>query len=345
MSGSDVQEKHWQSGPLPWQRGLFDQLDAQHRLARLPHALLLSGPASIGKVWFAEAVLAGLMCSERKGLSACGRCDGCQQAMAGSHGDLRWVRILTEREKKSIGIDQVRDAIDFVQKTAAYGAYKVLVIAPAEAMTTAAANALLKTLEEPSAQTLLLLVSHQPWLLPITVRSRCQQMVLPAPDNERQCSWLVDAGLSMQEAENLTQLVPGKPLAALSLTDEALRRDFEQLNTIWEGVLNGAHGAEATIESLRKVELKEALVSLQGLVERRVRVMSATSLQNEGRATLLLHRIVSRLLNRLNAGVTPARDVVVANVCRAAQAAVAMPPDHNSLESLADVLGIPSGRR
>lgn len=344
MAGADIQEGHWQSGPLPWQREAFERLDAQYRQNRIPHALLLTGPVSIGKAWFAEAVLAGLLCGERPGLSACGRCDACQQAMVGSHGDLRWVRILTERDKKSIGIEQVRAAIEFVQKTAAYGSHKVLVIAPAEKMTTAAANALLKTLEEPSDDTLLLLVSHQPWLLPITVRSRCQQLVLPVPDLEQQLGWLTDAGVDQQDAETLTRLAPGKPLSALALTEASTRTELEQLHGVWQGILNGASGSEVTIDALRKVELSEALAVLQQLIEHRVRTMSAAELQAGGSANLLLHRIVSRVLNRLTAGVTPAREVVVANVCRAVEAAVATPPDRQGLELLAEVLGISAGR-
>lgn len=344
MSSADLQEKHWQSGPLPWQREAFERLDAQYRRGRLPHALLLTGPASIGKAWFAEAVLAGLLCGDRPGLSACGRCDGCQQAIAGSHGDLRWVRILNERDKKSIGIDQIRTAIEFVQKTAAYGAHKVLVIAKAGKMTTAAANALLKTLEEPSDDTLLVLVSHQPWLLPITVRSRCQQLVLAAPAHEQQVGWLIDAGVGEQDARALTQLAPGQPLGALALADPGLRAEYEQLNNIWQSLLSGSSGAEAAIDALRKVELSEALVVLQRLIERRVRNMTAAELRGAGGASLLLHRIVSRLLNRLTAGVTPARDVVVANICRAVEASVSTPPDHHGLESLADALGILAGR-
>ena len=108
---------------------------------------------------------------------------------AGSHGDFRW--LAPEEGKRAIGIDAVRAAVGFVQKTAAYGTRKVLLIEPAEAMTAQAANALLKTLEEPPGSSVILLVSSQAGALIATVRSRCQSIVVAPPGPDQAQEWLM----------------------------------------------------------------------------------------------------------------------------------------------------------
>ncbi len=210
------------------------------RRGRLPHALLFCGRQGIGKLAFAEAVAATLLC-ERAGAGggACAKCASCGWMGQGSHPDFRRLEpeILRESqdpeegsEKKKpsleIKIEQVRDIAGLIAMTSHHGGAKVVLIHPAEALNVNAANALLKNLEEPPAGTYFLLVAHR-WhqLLP-TIRSRCERVMLPAPDLETARRWLAqqrvpDADLALAHAS-------GAPLAALQF-DEAYWRQRETL--------------------------------------------------------------------------------------------------------------------
>jgi DNA polymerase-3 subunit delta' len=122
-------------------------------------------------------------------------------------------------EKRATSIEQVRDAISALALTSHEGIAKVLIVDPAESLTLAAANALLKTLEEPTPNTYFFLVSHQPGILPATVRSRCQVLSLLPPPTEVALDWLV-AGTSNADAQSravLLRLASGAPLRALAL--------------------------------------------------------------------------------------------------------------------------------
>ena len=147
----------------PWQAALWQQLASRKQHA---HAYLLHGPAGIGKRALAERLRALLLCHAPVGLEACGQCKGCHLLAAGTHPD----DFVLEPEEvdKAIRVDQVRELVSFVVQTAQLGGRKVVLLEPVEAMNLNAANALLKSLEEPSGNTVLLLVSHQPLLLAVT---------------------------------------------------------------------------------------------------------------------------------------------------------------------------------
>jgi len=189
----------------------------------LPHALLLSGPRGIGKLAFARALSQGLLCETPapRG-SACGTCSGCLWFDAGTHPDYRQVEpALVESEtedavkKTTISVEQVRALADFVNISSHRGGAKVIVIEPAEALNVNAANALLKSLEEPPSGTFFLLVSHRPHQLLPTIRSRCQSIALRAPDRAAAAAWLAQQGV--QAAEVALAHVGNAPLLALEL--------------------------------------------------------------------------------------------------------------------------------
>ena len=112
----------------------------------------------------------------------CGECKTCALSQTQGHSDWRWVG--PAGNSRSIGIDQIREVIRFTAQTSALGQYKVLVVHPADSMTLPAANAFLKCLEEPAADTLILLITRSPFRVPATIRSRCQRVQLPSPDQE-----------------------------------------------------------------------------------------------------------------------------------------------------------------
>src|SRR5690606_14968084 len=170
--------------PLPWHAEAWTRLQAQIRRQALPHALLISGLPGLGKRRLAEQLAAALLCEAgRNELQACGRCRACRPLVQGAHPDL--FVVTPEEEGRQVRVDQVRGLIDQLALKSQYGGYRVGLIDPADRMNAAAANALLKTLEEPPPGVVLLLVAARPSLLPATIRSRCQQLTLSPPPAEQ----------------------------------------------------------------------------------------------------------------------------------------------------------------
>jgi len=212
----------WQA---PWAR-----LAARRRNGALPHALLLAGPRGLGKGAFARAFAEALLCEQPDDEGrACGRCGACQLLAAGSHPDLFPV---TPAEGKSrILIDQIRELCQALAMSSHQASTKVAVIEPADRMNAAAANSLLKTLEEPTDNTVLLLVTDRPQALPATVRSRCQAVWLEPPPADAALAWL-EPRIGAEAAPALA-LAGGAPLAALALAEQGLvRRRREWLDAL-----------------------------------------------------------------------------------------------------------------
>nr|WP_189672447.1 DNA polymerase III subunit delta' [Pseudomonas sp. SWRI154] len=197
------------------------------------HAYLLHGPVGIGKRALAERLMASLLCQAPTALDACGECKSCMLLRAGSHPD-NYV-LEPEEADKAIKVDQVRDLVSFVVQTAQMGGRKVVLIEPVESMNINAANALLKSLEEPSGDTVLLLVSHQPSRLLPTIKSRCVQQACPLPSEAISLQWLGQAlpGSTDEERVELLTLAAGSPLAAVSLQAQGVR---EQRALVVDGV-------------------------------------------------------------------------------------------------------------
>lgn len=214
----------------PWQQALWQQLAGRTQHA---HAYLLHGPQGIGKRALAERLMALLLCQRPVNLNACGQCKSCLLLAAGSHPD-NYV-LEPEEADKPIKVDQVRDLVSFVVQTAQLGGRKVVLIEPVEAMNINAANALLKSLEEPSGDTVLLLVSHQASRLLPTIKSRCVQQACPLPSAEQSLAWLGQALPEYDEQErlDLLTLAAGSPLAAVTLHAQGVR---EQRALVVDGV-------------------------------------------------------------------------------------------------------------
>lgn len=209
----------------PWQVGLWQQLAGRSQHA---HAYLLHGPAGIGKRALAERLMARLLCQGPAGLDACGSCKSCHLLAAGTHPD-NFVLEPAEADKP-IKVDQVRELVEFVVQTAQLGGRKVVLLEPAEAMNLNAANALLKSLEEPSGNTVLLLISHQPSRLLPTIKSRCVQQACPLPGQAVSLEWLAKAlpEMSAEARDELLALAAGSPLAALRLEEQGVREQRAQ---------------------------------------------------------------------------------------------------------------------
>ncbi len=210
--------------PHPWNLSLWRGLDADR--AHLPHALLLHGPLGVGKKVFAETLAKSLLCESPTAEGACGQCKSCHWFEQGSHPDYKLIEPAEKKEDdetpakkggRHIAIAEIRALGEFLALAAHQGGWRVVVVHPAEAMNIAAANALLKTLEEPPANVLLMLVSHQPRRLLPTVLSRCRKVAVALPEWQSAVDWLRLQGQA--EPESLLREAGGAPLVALEYAD------------------------------------------------------------------------------------------------------------------------------
>jgi DNA polymerase-3 subunit delta' len=221
---------------LPWHEGARTRLETAVSGGRLPHGLLLHGPEGVGKEHFAAVLAAGLFCRQTGGgLTPCGACPECALSRAGSHPDLHWLR--RPEDRKSIGVDAVREACEQLAMTSMRGGYRLAIVTPAQLMTHNAMNALLKTLEEPAPRTLLVLVTSRPSGLLATLRSRCQRVEVPRPPVELAERWLA-AQLGVAPPTGLLDLAGGAPLKAKALAPHFA--DLEaQMSGLLEALLEG----------------------------------------------------------------------------------------------------------
>lgn len=202
----------WPQTVYPWQQSVWDRLQPRISEQHLAHGLLLTAPAGSGLEEFAYCLAARLLDVEN-------HARGRALLDAGSHPDV--MILAPEEEGKAVKIDAIRELLEFVSLKAQYGSRKVAIILNAEAMNRNAANSLLKTLEEPPPQSILLLVSSQPGLLPITIRSRCQIIDLTPVAQLQIADWLrarIDD--SSADVALLLAIAGQAPLAASELVAE-----------------------------------------------------------------------------------------------------------------------------
>ncbi|MGO4999826.1 DNA polymerase III subunit delta' [Oceanisphaera sp. W20_SRM_FM3] len=217
----------------PWLSESLGQLLPLIARRQLGHALLIKGTAGLGKLHLSQHLAQALLCDiapdEAADISAvlpCGQCHSCRLVQAGTHSDLH----LINSDTRSIGVDSIRQLSQTLSESPRLGRAKVAIIYEAEKMTEAAANALLKTLEEPAGQATLILVSAHPERLLPTIRSRCQQWLVPLPKPDLVLAWFSEQGLAQQDvgahseqswlgALNVNQ---GSPLATLAYLQAGL---------------------------------------------------------------------------------------------------------------------------
>lgn len=223
----------------PWQYEPWQQVWAAKQKERLAHALLLVGVDGLGKSQFAYELAAALLCAHPSELGVrCGECHGCCMMAAKSHPD--FMVIEPEETGKKIGVDPIRDVIKNVNETTLKGGFRVIIIQPATSMNVNAANALLKTLEEPAPNTLLILVSNAGMRLPATIISRCQKVTFSKPRYEDALVWLQNKVSDKKiDLPLLLKLADGAPVKALAL----METDLLSLRTeLYQGMYSLAQG-------------------------------------------------------------------------------------------------------
>jgi len=219
-----------------WQKPLWRQLFADAE--NMPHAMLMAGPEGLGKLSFAQALAARLLCEQRNQADgpdgvACGHCSSCTWLASGNHPDFRLIlpdegddageegesSASTRKPGQGpIRVDQIRALADFVYIGSHRHGSRIVVIAPAEAMNPAAANALLKVLEEPPSGVYFILVSSDWRRLIPTIRSRCRSIVFGLPDPSLAEQWLTAKGV--KSAAELLRLTGGAPLLAADWAEQ-----------------------------------------------------------------------------------------------------------------------------
>lgn len=226
MAYSESTDSSLTAGLYPWQVPQWQKIQSQQKADKLPHALLLTGKQGLGKRVFAETLAHSLLCQQpMDNGTACGVCAACQLLVAHTHPDL--LVLQAEEAGKALKVDEVRELSSRLQLTSQFGGYKVALIVDAHDMNINAANSLLKTLEEPAQQSVLILVSSREEKLPITVRSRCQRIIFNEPDETMAVDWL--SGQGVEDSAQLLRLAHGAPLLAQQLKAGELYEQHQQL--------------------------------------------------------------------------------------------------------------------
>lgn len=204
-----------------WHQKTWQQLIKIKLSNKLGHALLFCGPKGIGKLEVANEFAKVLLCNKPNNEEMCKECQNCYFLKANTHPDLFLIQ--PEDNSRTIKIEQIRSLSADLSKTAQQGGYKIAILNPAESMNLYAVNALLKTLEEPTENTLLILVSSNPQSLPATIRSRCQQIIFSCPDRRVVREWLLEqdsTSITHDNIDLLLSLAMNAPLLALTLADK-----------------------------------------------------------------------------------------------------------------------------
>jgi len=234
--------------------------------------MLLLGNQGLGKAEFANAMAHAVLCQQPGAdHQACGRCKSCKLLAAGTHPDLYQLKPTAPPTSKSknpvlsIRIDDIRALCNKLNQTSQFGGYRVAILDQAELLTISAANSLLKTLEEPGQNVLMLLVTSRPHRLPVTIRSRSQLLRFTDPDENQALDWLQ----SNQQGEAVTEIqlrqalkhAYGSPLAALEHLQDADRQQLlaEAMTAAVSGKNTLDYAAE--LAKFAKIQTLESMLS------------------------------------------------------------------------------------
>ncbi len=255
----------------PWQQSQWQQVTQLIESGRLPHALFLHGNQGLGKVAFAVSLANALLCQHpTEDKQACGSCQSCQLLAADTHPDLHYLRPLaaenstSKKPALSIRIDNVRDLCDKLNQTSQYGGYRIAIIEQADQLTLAAANSLLKTLEEPGKEVLMILTSARLHRLPVTIRSRCQLLRFTVPEQSQALSWLKaseqGSDVGDEQIRQALSYASGSPLSALDNL-----QTVEQQQLLAEA-MTAAISGKPSLEYAAKLAKFTKLQTLEGML-------------------------------------------------------------------------------
>jgi DNA polymerase-3 subunit delta' len=242
---------------LPWLEKEIATLKAAYEADRMPHALLIHEAPGAGGDWLANWIA-------RKAL----------QTDRDVHPD--WTRVHPIEDSKQIRIEQVRELAQELALTSHQGGYKVGILSPADVLNRFAANALLKTLEEPPRRTILILVATQPSRLPATILSRCQRIRISAPSRAEAVSWL-ESTRGKGDWNAVLDIVGDAPLLAAAADGPAVVELGREVRRSLEEATSGAADPVATAERWSRAELPLRLQCFEKWLTDRIHRLFATN--------------------------------------------------------------------
>jgi len=261
---------------MPWLQPAFDHLVGEVRGNRQAHALLVHGSSGIGIQTLAEHFLRYRLCSQQLD-QACGQCKSCHLLNAATHPDIQ--RIDPSGTSDIIKVEQVRAAVNFLSQTPQIAKWKLVCVSAAHRMNVNAANALLKVLEEPPGNSLLILVSDRPQLLIPTVRSRCRKLEIARPSESETKTFCLEKGVSH---EQFAELRPVLGLQPIKISNWIREEQYTQ----WKLLLNGldkfkknALTASELTESLKGLSLMDILEWLIQLVASETKLVTGANVR------------------------------------------------------------------
>lgn len=263
------------NAPFPWQGAQWALLSRAFAASQLAHAYLLIGSEGLGKSLFADGFAKYVLCKNPVAQSAigalvdaavaCGTCSNCLKCGAGNHPDI--LTIEPEEGSKNIRIDQIRWLSEFVIRSSHSGGAKVVIIQAAHLLNANAANALLKTLEEPNDNTHVLLVSDHPGRLVATIRSRCQKLAFQVPDADIAASWL-HAIIGAGNVNSILEASDMRPLIALELAQgDSLQARAQFLQSICD-VKTGKKSIQQVLSLVAKNGESEVLTHFSAFLSK-----------------------------------------------------------------------------
>ena len=254
---------------LPWLRGLQQALEESISRDRLAHAVLIQVSPGRGGEWLARWLAARLYCGSATRPLPCGECLNCRRVASGEQPDLTLVQPI--EESKEIRIDQVRELTTQLALTSHAGGRKDVIITPADKLNRAAANALLKTLEEPTRGSLLLLVTGEPSRLPATVQSRCMRLIAPRPARAELVEWLRAQRPGSTDWNAVLEVLGDEPLVALGTESGTLEALRHETHRALEAAARGGLDPVETAELWGKEAYAERLACIEAWLLSRLR--------------------------------------------------------------------------
>lgn len=235
---------------IPWHEKIWENFSNARIQNHLPHALLITGAKGTGKELFSDRVVKSLLCTQLINSEACNQCTSCKTYNSNANPDYLEVSLL--EGKQQITVDQIRQLSQFLNFTRSFEGYRVVLIRSIEKMNRNAANSLLKSLEEPTGNTIIILISDNISSVLPTIKSRCQKLFLPQPSREIALSWLQEANKNNKKTDlkELLELSNGSPIGALDIPENMLleKKDFS------DDIFSVLNGKKSIIEIAKKWE-------------------------------------------------------------------------------------------
>ena len=241
---------------VPWLEKDMASLRAAFEAGRMPHALLIHEAPGAGGEWLANWTARMVLGTDKE-----------------AHPD--WVKVHPVDDSKQIRIEQIRELGEELSLTSHQGGYKVGVIAPADVLNRFAANALLKTLEEPPARTVLILVVTQPSRLPATILSRCQRIRIAAPGRAESVAWL-EATKGKGNWNAVLDIVGEAPMLAAEADPEGVVQIGIEVRRGLEDAVAGRSDPVATAERWSRAELPLRLRCFENWLTERIRIQAGS---------------------------------------------------------------------